>query len=721
MQCGAACLAMICRYYGKKVSLSYLEKEMHMGHFGVTMASIMSAAASIGLKNKAYRLTTDELSEIPSPAILHWDSNHFVVLYEISDDRKRFWIADPGNKCIRLGRHEFDKHFLNDDGDSASGGIAMILQPDHTFDPTTPCGQDTGIRIGFLKKYIKPFSRYFIHVFLALGIGSLVQLIFPFLTQWIVDIGIRNRDMGFIWLVLLGEMMLIASSAISSFIRGWIMLHISTRINLRMVDDFLQKLLRLPMRFFEVRSAGDILQRMSDHSRVQSFITEQSVNAAFSIITFIIFSCLLLSYSTLFFFVFAAFGILYILWIFFFMERRRVVDYEMFARQSRNQDQTFELLGAIQEIKLHGCSVRRLDRWRQTQGSLLDIRIKSYNLTQIRQNGATPISEAGNLLITVLAASYVIEGSISLGQMMAIQYIVGQLQAPLSQFVDYTNMIQDLGISFERIGDINGRENESKDGACTKPKIEEGIVLDSVCFGYDRSDVRPVIDNVSLKIGQCRTVAIVGGSGSGKSTLLKLMLGYYDTFRGDILIDGKPIGDYDLDWWRSRCGVVMQDSVIFRESVACNIAINDDAKEIDMDRVRWAAKVACIDDFIESLPLGYHTVLGEKGNRLSMGQKQRILIARAIYRDPEFVFLDEATNSLDASNEKKIVENLMPVLKNKNVVVIAHRLSTIRYADTIAVMDKGRLVEIGDHDSLMARHGYYFDLVRNQIPDNKTT
>lgn len=717
MQCGAACLAMVCRCHGKFVSLTYLENEMHMGRLGVSMAAIMRTAAGIGLKGNAYRLDIDELAHIPLPAILHWNRNHFVILYRVSNDRQRFCIADPGSRCFKMCRQEFGRHFLSGEH-NAGGGIVLALQPGDTFD-RSPLGEQRSVNAApFLKRYMRPFSRYLVHMLLALGVGSIAQLLFPFLTQWIVDIGIRNQDIGFIWLVLAGELMLVLGTASASFIRGWMMLHISARINLRMLDDFLRKLLCLPMRFFEVRSAGDILQRMSDHGRVQAFITDQSVSTVFSLFNFIIFSCILLSYETVFFLVFMAFGVAYILWILCFMERRRDVDYELFGQQSESQDQTLQLVGAIREIKLQGCCERRLGRWRHSQMSLLDTRIKTYSLSQIRQGGALLISEARNLLITVLAASYVIKGGITLGQMMAVQYIIGQLQGPMSQFIEYANILQDLRISFERIGDIHGREDENRPDARRGDKVGHGIVLDSVSFGYDRTGGVLVIDNVSLSISKGRTVAVVGASGSGKTTLLKLMLGYYPVSGGSILIDGHPIGEYDMDWWRSQCGVVMQDSVLFRESVAANIAISDNEERIDMDRVRRAASLACADEFIESLPLGYRTVLGENGHILSMGQKQRILIARAIYKNPQFVFLDEATNSLDATNEKDIVGNLGRIFRNKGVVVIAHRLSTVRDADTIAVLDKGRLVEVGDHASLMELRGHYYSLVKNQLADD---
>lgn len=566
----------------------------------------------------------------------------------------------------------------------------------------------------FLINYVFAYKKYFSHIALGLIIGSLLQLIMPFLTQAIVDIGIKHEDIKIIWLILLGELMIVIGRTVTDFIRRWLLLHISMRINISLVSDFFIKLLKLPMSFFDTKKTGDLLQRMADHNRVQQFLTNQVLSIAFSFFNFVIFGIVLLVYNSIVFSIFFAGSILYGLWMVLFLNRRKILDYELFEQQARNNNKTYQFITCMQEIKLQNCEQRRRWEWEDVQADTFFIQMKTLKLKQMQEAGAIFINEIKNILITVFAATAVIDGNMSLGAMLAVQYIVGQLNSPLDQLMIFIYSIQDVKISLERINEIHEKENEEKDankikglGGCKAIKVE------TIDFKYDSHALRNVIQNVSFEIPEGKVTAIVGASGSGKSTLIKLMLGYYKVLCGRVLIGDQDINEYDLKWWRNNCGVVMQDGVIFSESIARNIAVDDN--EIDFQRLEHAAQIATIHDFILTLPLKYNTIIGNEGAGLSQGQKQRILIARAVYKNPDFIFLDEATNSLDAKNERAIVENLSAFYKGKTVVIVAHRLSTVKNADQIIALDNGQVVEIGDHSTLIEKKGLYYNLVRNQL------
>ena len=536
----------------------------------------------------------------------------------------------------------------------------------------------------------------------------------PFLTQWIVDIGIRHRDIGFIWLVLLGELMIVAGNTVTGFIRSWLLLHISMRINISILSDFFIKLLRLPMSFFEAKLLGDLLQRMGDHSRIQNFLTNQVLGVVFSILSFIIFGIVLAIYNIPVFCIFLAGCAAYALWIAHFLGRRKVLDYRLFEQQANNSNKTYQLITNIPEIKLQDCERRRRWEWEDSQAELFKVQMKSLRLQQTQEAGSVFINELKNILITVLAATAVINGQITLGAMLAIQYIVGQLNSPVEELMRFVYSLQDVRISLERINEVHGAGNEQQEGDLREsfPR-EKSIMLEKVDFKYDPHSLRKTLDDISFSIPEGKVTAIVGASGSGKTTLVKLMLGYYPVLGGAIKISGEDINGYNLKWWRRHCGVVMQDGCIFSESIARNIAVDDG--EVDVERLENAARTACIHDYIMSLPLKYNTLIGRDGVGLSQGQRQRILIARAVYKDPDFIFLDEATNSLDAKNERDIVENLERFYRGKTVVVVAHRLSTVRNADSIVVVKGGRIAETGSHSELIERKGAYYSLVRNQL------
>ncbi len=591
----------------------------------------------------------------------------------------------------------------------------MFLEPTETFLKANTLDEQVNKRsFNFLLGYILQYRKYFIQIILGLLLGCLLQLIMPFLTQAIVDIGIKHNDIKFIWLVLLGELMIVTGRTATDFIRRWLLLHISMRINISLVSDFFIKLLKLPMAFFDTKLMGDLLQRIEDHSRVQNFLTGQVLNVVFTFLSFIIFGLVLFIYNKIIFGVFIMGSVVYGLWISSFLRRRKVLDYELFEQQAINQNKTYQFITSIQEIKLQDCEQRRRWEWEDAQADLFGVQMKSLKLQQTQEAGSIFINEVKNIMITVLAATAVINGQITLGAMLAIQYIVGQLNSPVEQTMSFIYSLQDVKISLERINEIHeGKNEESKENQAKTFDSEKSIKIENIDFKYDPHALKKTLDGVSFDIPKGKVTAIVGASGSGKTTLIKLMLGYYPVISGSIFIAGRNINEYNLMWWRRHCGVVMQDGVIFSESIARNIAVDDG--EIDVKRLEQAARIANIHSYVTGLPLKYETIIGRDGVGLSQGQKQRILIARAVYKNPDFIFLDEATNALDAKNERAIVENLDAFYKGRTVVVVAHRLSTVKNADQIIVVDGGKVVEIGNHTSLIEKKGAYYNLVKNQL------
>lgn len=714
MQCGVACLAMICHHYGKKYSIEQLERFCHAGTSGVSMLGIAEAAGKIGFEIMTVTASTDELREIKHPCILHWNQKHFVVLYKISRNGRVFTVADPGKGIISYTRKEFEKHWLSTKNDGDECGIVMQLTPTEKFFNSNHDDMEQPRSFRFLLGYVKQYRRYFAQIVAGLFLGCVLQLIMPFLTQATVDIGIKHGDIGLIWLILLGELMIVAGRTATDFIRRWLLLHISMRINISLLSDFFIKLLKLPMSFFDTKLTGDLMQRMSDHGRVQSFLTGELLNVVFTCLSFVTFGIVLLIYNSVIFAVFLVGTAVYGLWIGSFLHRRKMIDYELFECQAQNQNKTFQFITSMPEIKLQDCERRRRHEWEDVQADLFEVQMKSMRLQQSREAGSIFINEVKNIVITVLAATAVINGQMSLGEMLAVQYIIGQLNSPVAQIMSFVYSIQDVKISLERINEIHRSRNEEESADRAEGFAgSKSIAVDDVSFRYDPHSLKKTLDGVSFDVEEGRVTAIVGASGSGKTTLIKLMLGYYPVEAGQIRIGDRSIDDYNLKWWRRRCGVVMQDGVIFSESIARNIAVDDG--EIDIERLEQAARIANIHDYVMGLPLKYNTMIGRDGVGLSQGQKQRILIARAVYKNPDFIFLDEATNSLDATNEREIVDNLARFYRGRTVVIVAHRLSTVRNADRIVVVESGRVVETGDHESLTALRGTYYNLVKNQL------
>ena len=717
MMCGITCLQMVCKHFGREVSLRTLSKLCVATSEGVSMLGVNEAANKLGLRTMCARTDFDTLSKATLPCVLHWNQNHFVVLYKVRKGRI-FYVADPGKGLVKYNLEEFGKHWVSTASQGEEKGIAMFLEPtlefySHKVDNEEEDGSPRSFQ--FLFGYIKQYRKYFGQIVLGLLVGSLLQLILPFLTQSIVDVGIKNQNIGFIWLILLGQLMLTISRTAIDFIRRWLLLHISLRINISLVSDFFIKLLKLPMSFFDTKLMGDLMQRMGDHSRVNSFLTQQTLSIVFSLFTFVVFSIVLLSYNWLVFAIFMLGSLLYGGWLALFLRRRKVLDYELFEQQAINNNKTYEFITSMQEIKLQDCEQRRRWEWEDVQADLFGVQMKSLKLQQTQEAGSIFINELKNIVITVVAATAVIHGQLTLGMMLAVQYIIGQLNSPVEQLMSFFYSVQDVKISLERINEIHRMDDENgKQGLETSVTDEtKGIDMENINFKYDPHALKTIIDDVSLTIPKGKVTAIVGASGSGKTTLIKLMLGYYPVLGGQINIGGTDVNTLNKKWWRRQCGVVMQDGVIFSESIARNIAVDD--KEIDKRRLQTAAEIACIHDYVMGLPLKYNTKIGRDGVGLSQGQKQRILIARAVYKNPNYIFLDEATNSLDANNERMIVEYLDEFYKGKTVVIVAHRLSTVKNADQIVVLDKGKVVEIGNHEELTAKRGAYYNLVKNQL------
>ena len=698
------------------MSIAGIAEICHATNEGLSMLAISQAASALGLRATGVRITAHRLAHSPMPCILHWNQNHFVVLYAIRGGNT-FCIADPAKGLIKYSRAEFEQCWISTHNNDEPCGIALMIEPTPQFyalsNPADNAGDSRSLK--FLMKYIAAYRRPFAAILLALIVGSLLQLALPLLTQQIVDVGIHNKDIGFIWLILLAQLMLTVSRTAIDFCRRRVLMKISMHINIALVSDFLAKLLRLPMWIFDTKTSGDLMQRIADHSRVNTFLTEQSLNVAFASLSLAMFAGVLLYYNAAIFGIFAAGATIHALWNMAFLRRRRVVDYELFERQAAANNNSFQLLTTIQEIKLQDCEQRRRQEWATMQKGLYDVQLKSLRLQQTYSAGSIFITEVINIIITVMAATAVINADITLGAMLAIQFIIGQLINPVEQLTQWAYSLQDVKISLERINEIrqiSGEDTPASTGqAIDSP--EKGITFIHVTFRYDPHAPAATLSDINIAIPHGKVTAIVGASGSGKTTLLKLLLGYYPIEAGSIAVGNTEITTLNKQWWRRQCGVVMQDGVIFSEAIARNIAADD--AEIDRQRLVEAARIACIHNHIMSLPLKYETRIGRDGIGLSTGQKQRILIARAVYRNPDFIFLDEATNSLDAMSERAIVDNLNSFYHGKTVVVIAHRLSTVQNAHQIVVLDAGKVAECGNHQMLTAKRGIYYNLVRNQL------
>ncbi len=744
MDCGPTCLRMIARHYGKSFSSDDLGLLSSITRQGASLGGLADAAEKIGFSTLALSTTYNDLAnQIPLPCIAHWRQRHYVVVYEAT--KQKVVVADPAFGILTYTKQEFLKGWLpNKQGTEDDLGILLVLEPTPQFYKTEESTNRTKKGISFITQYFKPYPRYFVQLFLGLLVGSFLQLIFPFLTQQIVDTGINTKNLNFIYLVLIAQLVLFCSQTALSIIRSWILLHVTSRINLRMLSDFLIKLMNLPISFFESKNTGDILQRIYDHNRIQNFLSATTLDVLFSAVTLVIFGGVLCVFNTLLFFIFIVGAILYIGWILIFLKRRAKIDYRLFDQATSNQNTTIQLIDGMQEIKINGSERRRRWEWEAIQARYFKLSIKGLALSQVQEEGAVFINEVKNIFISFVAAKAVIDGQITLGAMLSVQYIVGQMNVPLNNFIIFIRSYQDAKLSIERLAEIHNKENEEQsplppEGGANTMLISElpdskTIQLSDVSFRYGSSSAEMVLKNISMSIPEGKTTAIVGASGSGKTTLLKLLLKFYEPTQGQILVGNTPLNNIGYNFWRGQCGVVMQEGFIFADSIARNISESDTNGIIDRHRLREAVRTANIGEFIEKLPNGYNTRIGASGMGISGGQKQRILIARAVYKSPEFVFFDEATSALDANNEAVIMQNLDDFFRGslnkkevfahsedflnlspKTVVVVAHRLSTVKNADQIIVLNGGQIVEQGQHNELVAQRGYYYSLVKNQL------
>lgn len=714
MDCGPTCLRMVAAYYGKRYSLEGLREKSFITREGVSMLGISEAAEKIGFRSICVQVGYEKLQEAPLPCIIHWNQQHFVVVYKLND--KHVWVADPGAGKLKYTKEEFCNCWLSSRKNEEDTGVALLLEPTPEFYTIEDEGDEVNRKgFSFLYSYLRPYRGLVGQLLLGLLLGSMIQLMLPFLTQSVVDFGINNQNLGFIYLVLIAQLMLSFSSSAVDFIRGWILLHLGTRINIALISDFLIKLMKMPIAYFDSKMTGDILQRINDHKRIQDFLTGSSLSVIFSIFNIIIFGIVLLVYSGMIFLIFMGGSALYVAYVWLFMKKRAELDHKRFAQQSANQSTVVQLVNGMQEIKLSACEQQKRWEWERIQAKLFKVNIKSLALRQYQDSGAVLINQSKNLLITALVASLVVKGEMTLGMMLSVQYIIGQLNSPVNELIAFARDMQDARLSMDRLSEVRDKPDEEDPTRELLREIPEGkeIRLQNLNFKYDPLSEYPTLDDINLVIPPGKQTAIVGMSGSGKTTLVKLLLGFYPPASGDIFIGDTPLGSYSIREWRKRCGVVMQDGFIFSDSIAGNIAPG--VEHIDKKRLRHAAEVANIHDFIEELPLAYNTKIGQEGHGLSQGQKQRILIARAVYKDPEFIFFDEATNALDANNERTIMNNLQTFFKGRTSVVVAHRLSTVRNAEQIIVIEQGRIAETGTHEALIALEGRYYKLVKNQL------
>lgn len=711
--CGPTCLRMVAAYHGRRYSLQYLRDRSYIDRQGVSILGISYAAESIGFRTLMAKVSLEHfLEHAPLPAIVHWRQNHFVVVFDVRDGKVD--MADPDMGRVTLSVDDFRRHWASMQFRGREAGIVLLLEPTPEFyqrGDQEPTGRK---QLGFMFGYLRGFEPWFGQVALAMFVASVLQLIFPFLTQSIVDHGIAAQNLSFVYVILIAQLALFFSRTVVEFIRNRILFHVGTRVYVAIISDFLIKLLKLPIPFFDTRTVGDILQRIQDHTRIQQFVTASTLNVIFSFFTLVVFSVVLALYAPVLFAVFLVGSVLHTAWVLAFLKKRKELDYQRFTEMAANQNALMELVTGLQEIKLANAEQQRRWGWERVQARLFRVSLRGLSVSQMQEGGAAFLNELKNITLTFLAAKLVIDGELTLGMLLAVQFIVGQMNTPLAQMIAFAQSTQDAKISLDRLGEIHNHENEEDPAEkVTALPEERSLSLRQLSFHYGGPLAEPVLHELDLDIPEGKVTAIVGTSGSGKTTLLKLLLKFYDPVKGEILMGHTPLRNIAARALRQRCGVVMQDGHLFADTVANNIAVGAD--EIDRARLLYAARMADIHTFVEGLPMGYNTKIGRDGIGMSAGQKQRLLIARAIYKDPDYLFFDEATSALDANTERTIVDNLREFFRGRTVVVIAHRLSTVKDADQIVVLEKGRIVERGTHAELTALRGSYFSLVKNQL------
>jgi ABC transporter, ATP-binding protein len=717
--CGPTSLRMIAKHYGKEYSAEMLRRHCYVSREGVSMLGISDAAEYIGFRTIGFRISFEQLvEEALLPCILHWNQNHFVVCYKIEKKRKgkyNIYISDPASQRLCYTKDEFLKCWLSSKSDNIDKGSALLLEPGVDFGKREEEVETKKHSLSFFLRYLLPYKGQFVQLLLGMVVGSLLQLVFPFLTQAMVDLGIGERNLNLITLILIAQLILFLAQLSVGYIRSWILLHINSRIDISLISDFLIKLMNMPLHFFDTKRTGDIMQRIGDHGRIKALLMGNSMNIIFSLANFIIFAGILGYYNIKILTIFLIGNSFYVLWILYFMKYRRELDIKRFNQASNEQNKIIQLIQGMQDIKLNNCEKQKRWEWEHVQVNLFKISVRGLTIGQIQQAGTVFFTQTTHILISFIAARAVVEGQMTIGMMMSLTYIIGQLSAPVGDFISFVQALQDAKISLERLNEIHAQEDDElyiANKVSFLPK-DKSIRIDHLRFSYDGSERNYALDDVSLVIPEHKVTAIVGESGSGKTTLIKLMQGFYQPNSGSIKIGNLNLNTINPHLWRSKTGSVMQESFIFSDSIANNIALNTD--DVDTERLYHAAMMTNADEFITALPLGYNTRIGMEGSGVSQGQRQRLLIARAIYKNPEYIFFDEATNSLDSTNERTIMDNLREFYKGKTVVIAAHRLSTVKGADQIVVMKQGRIVEIGAHEELVDKRGVYYTLVKNQL------
>jgi ATP-binding cassette subfamily B protein len=714
--CGPTCLKIVSKYYGKTLNIQQLREFSETTREGSNLLFLSDAAEKIGFRTLGVKLNVESLEEAPLPCILHWNKEHYVVLYDVK--KGNYHISDPGFGLIKYNKEDFLKFWIGNNADEkTTEGIALLMEPTPKFNQSEfEKEEKKSIGFGILYQYLWRYKSFLIQLSIGLLAGSLLQLIFPFLTQSIVDVGIQNQNIGFIYLILFAQLFLFAGRTGLELIRSWILLHLSTRINISLISDFFIKLMNLPISFFDVRMTGDIMQRISDHRRIERILTTSSLNVIFSVINMFVMGGVLAYFNLQIFFVFFGGSILYFGWITLFLKRREELDYKRFSEVSQEQSKVMELINGMQEIKLHNAEKQKRWGWEHVQARLFRVSMKGLILEQSQSIGSSVINELKNIFIIFICAKLAMtnEGGFTIGSMMAVSSIVGSLDGPITQLIGFVRELQDAKISLARLSEIHDKEDEIQQEEFQMHEVpqNEDIIIKDVSYRYLGSDI-PVLDGLNLTIPAKKVTAIVGVSGSGKTTLMKLLLKFYEPEKGDVIVGNSQLKNISQKAWRDNVGAVMQEGFIFNDTIANNIAVGVD--HVDKNRLAYAVDVANIKEYIYSLPLGYNTKIGQEGVGMSTGQKQRLLIARAVYKNPEMLFFDEATSALDANNEKAIMHKLDMFFKDKTVVVIAHRLSTVMNADQIVVLDKGKIIEIGSHSALVEQKGNYFELVKNQL------
>lgn len=726
MDCGPSCLRMIAKYYGRSYTLQTLREKSFITREGVSMLGISDAAESIGMHTQGVRVTMEQLiNEVPLPCILHWNQNHFVVLYRVSKKKRKssplsfvnyqFFIADPAGEKYSMNGEEFGHCWYSSKEKGKETGTALLLQPSPDFHNYEDDKTKQEKNLLYYFHYLIPYKSQYVQLVIGMMVGMILSLIAPFLTQAVVDQGIGNNNLPFITLILIAQLILSITQMGMGFIQNWIALHTNTRISISLIADFFTKLMKLPIRFFDAKNIGDIMQRINDNSRIQEFMSGTTLSTIFSFVNFFVYAGIMVYYNFTILLVFLVGNTLYVVWILLFLNYRKKLDNKRFTQSSASQSNTIQLITGMQEIKLNNCEKQQRWKWERIQVKLFKISVQNMALGQYQQIGSIFFSQTTGLLISYLSAKAVVEGEITLGMMMAISYIIGQLSGPVGQVIGITQSLQDAKISLERLNEIHNREDEEEniENKLSDLPHKKDIHLENVNFSYDSAERDYVLENLTLNIPEKKVTAIVGESGSGKTTILKLLLGFYSPLKGAVKIDNTDLREINPHLWRQKTGAVMQDGFIFSDTIANNIAVGEE--EIDKKRLLHAVETANIREFIESLPLKYNTKIGMEGKGISQGQRQRLLIARAVYKNPEFLFFDEATNALDSKNERTIMDNLKTFYQEKTVVIVAHRLSTVQNADNIIVLDKGKIVEEGTHIELTAKRGVYYTLVRNQL------